>query len=83
MLSYVDAEDVDKFVGYIAQTFNLAFFFDYEMYNPMDRFGELMVKNFQLRGCPLIGIGKYPKLEDQKIRYDTAGFKNTEVYNML
>jgi hypothetical protein len=53
------------------------------MYNPLDRFGELMVKNFQLRGCPLIGIGKYIKLEDQRIRYDTAGFKNTEVLNML
>jgi len=53
------------------------------MYNPNDRFGQLMVKNFQQRGCPLIGIYKYPNIGDQHIRYTKANFKSTEVYTML
>jgi hypothetical protein len=69
-------------VAYIAKKFDLAFFFDYEMYNPNDRFGQLMVKNFAVRGCPLIGIYKYPELSSQKDRYVNAGFKRTEVFTM-
>jgi hypothetical protein len=69
-------------MAYINKEFNLCFIFDYEMYNPNDRFGQMMVKNFSVRGCPLIGIGKYPQLEDQKKRYETAGFKRTEVHTM-
>jgi hypothetical protein len=74
---------VDEFVDYINKKFNLAFLFDYEMYNPNDRFGQLMVKNFDLRGCPLIGMHKYPDLGNQHERYTKAGFKHTEVYTML
>ncbi len=77
VLSYIDAERVDEFVDYINKKFNLAFLFDYEMYNPNDRFGQLMVKNFDLRGCPLIGIHKYPDLGSQHERYTKAGFKHT------
>lgn len=69
-------------MGYINKHFNLAFLFDYEMYNPHDRFGQMMVKNFAARGCPLIGINKYPLLENQRERYDKAGFQRTEVYTM-
>lgn len=47
-------------MAFINQNFNLAFVFDYEMYNPHDRFGQMMVKNFDVRGCPLVGIYKYP-----------------------
>lgn len=82
MLSYIDADRVDEFMAYLHNKFNLAFVFDYEMYNPHDRFGQLMVKNFDLRGCPLIGIHKYPNLNNQHERYKNAGFKNTEVYTM-
>lgn len=82
VLSYIDADRVDDFVAYIGKSFDLAFLFDYEMYNPNDRFGQLMVKNFDARGCPLIGIRKYPDLKDQHVRYSQAGFKRTEVFTM-
>lgn len=75
VLSYIEADKVDQLVVEIGKTFDLAFFFDYEMYNPHDRFGQLMVKNFELRGCPLIGMHKYPDLADQHIRYTRAGFQ--------
>jgi tRNA wybutosine-synthesizing protein 4 len=83
VLSYIDADRVDDFVSYLNKKFNLAFLFDYEMYNPNDRFGQLMVKNFELRGCPLVGIQKYPDLANQQERYTKAGFKHTEVFTML
>ena len=60
VLSYINSDKVDELIGFINKTFNLAFVFDYEMYNPNDRFGQMMVKNFDKRGCPLIGIYKYP-----------------------
>ena len=52
------------------------------MYNPIDRFGQMMVKNFASKGCPLIGIHKYPHLNDQETRFTNAGFKKTEVFTM-
>jgi len=82
VLSYIDAEKVDALMSYINKVFNLAFMFDYEMYNPNDRFGQMMVKNFEMRGCPLLGIHKYPLLEDQTQRYIKSSFKRTEVFTM-
>ena len=53
------------------------------MFNPLDRFGEMMLKNFGERGIPLVGMEKYPHLEDQLTRFTSTGFKNIEVYTML
>ena len=39
------------------------------MYDPNDRFGQMMVKNFSRMGCPLAGIYKYPNLKDQNKRF--------------
>jgi len=82
VLSYINADQVDDLMGFINQNFNLAFVFDYEMYNPSDRFGQMMVKNFDQRGCPLVGIYKYQEIRHQHERYSKNGFKNTEVYTM-
>jgi O-methyltransferase involved in polyketide biosynthesis len=69
VLSYIDADKVDELLKYIRTEFKLAYLFDYEMYDPNDRFGQMMVKNFNLMGCPLVGIYKYPNLKDQKARF--------------
>lgn len=83
VLSYIDADKVDELLQHVRKSFALAFVFDYEMYNPHDRFGQMMVKNFKERNCPLVGMEKYPLFEDQKKRYESAGFKSTEVLTML
>lgn len=82
VLSYINSDKVDELIAFINKTFNLAFIFDYEMYNPNDRFGQMMVKNFNQRGCPLIGIYKYPEMQNQPERYTKNGFKRTEVFTM-
>jgi hypothetical protein len=47
------------------------------MYDPNDRFGQMMVKNFTSMGCPLVGIYKYPNLKDQFTRFEECGWKST------
>ena len=47
------------------------------MYDPNDRFGQMMVKNFNSMGCPLVGIYKYPNLKDQVSRFENCGWKET------
>lgn len=49
------------------------------MYNPLDRFGKMMVQNFDARGCHLAGVHKYPSLLDQRTRFESAGFKGDDV----
>lgn len=46
VLSYINADKVDNLIETIGRSFDLCFVFDYEMYNPNDRFGQMMVKNF-------------------------------------
>lgn len=49
------------------------------MFNPLDRFGKMMIQNFDARGCSLTGIHKYPLLQDQRHRFEKAGFEGTNV----
>lgn len=69
VLSYIDADRVDELLKFINKEFSFAYFFDYEMYDPNDRFGQMMVRNFNMMGCPLVGIYKYPNLKDQSMRF--------------
>jgi len=57
-------------LNFIKKEFSFAYLFDYEMYDPNDRFGQMMVKNFTSMGCPLVGIYKYPNLKDQFTRFE-------------
>lgn len=81
-MSYIDADKVDGLLNYIRKNFRLAFVFDYEMYQPNDRFGQMMVKNFHRMGCDLVGIYKYPEIKDQTTRFETCGFKATYCQTM-
>lgn len=38
-----------------------------------------MIQNFDARGCHLVGILKYPLLEDQRHRFEKAGFEGHNV----
>lgn len=75
VLSYIEPEPVDQLIKFIHDKFRLCWIFDYEMYNPLDRFGKMMVQNFDSRGCHLAGVHKYPNLLDQRTRFESAGFK--------
>ena len=46
VLSYIEPGPVDNLLKYIHDTYRLCWVFDYEMYNPNDRFGKMMARNF-------------------------------------
>lgn len=48
---------------------------DYEMYNPTDGFGKVMIKNFSKRGIPLSSIDFFYSLERIKENYLDLGFE--------
>jgi len=43
-------------------------FINYEIINPNDKFGQMMVENLENRGCQLLGIHECPSIESQKER---------------
>ena len=47
VLSYIQSQPVDDLLKFIHDSFRLNWVFDYEMFNPNDRFGKMMVKNFE------------------------------------
>ncbi|KAF8820908.1 leucine carboxyl methyltransferase [Cardiosporidium cionae] len=51
-------------------------FIVYEQTNPTDPFGRTMVENLEARGCPLLGLHKYPTITSQIERYKQLGWKN-------
>ncbi|EER01021.1 leucine carboxyl methyltransferase, putative, partial [Perkinsus marinus ATCC 50983] len=55
----------------------------YEQCNPDDPFGRVMMENLKGRGCPLIGLGKYPTVQSQCERYESLGFPYCIVKDML
>lgn len=52
------------------------------MFNGNDQFGRMMVKNFEYRGCPLIGIEGFSSMDDHKKRLLEVGFKDVEIEDM-
>ncbi|EWS72250.1 leucine carboxyl methyltransferase (macronuclear) [Tetrahymena thermophila SB210] len=83
VMTYIESKFSDELLKSIASTFDLAYFSSYEMFNPNDPFGKMMVKNFDRKGCPLVGIHDYPTIESQHERLTKLGFNTNEVYHML
>lgn len=48
VLTYIDVESSSKFIGSLCKWFSDLSFLNYEMFNPNDQFGKMMVKNFQV-----------------------------------
>ena len=79
---YIEPESINNLFQFITGTFPQTFFMDYEMFNPNDRFGEMMVRNFKLRGIDLKGIHDYPDLKSIEKRYRDCGYGDVEIYDM-
>lgn len=51
--------------------------------NLHDPFGETMARNIASRGCPLLGLSKYPTIGSLKDRFRGAGFGNVRAETMM
>jgi len=47
-LAYIDGKTTDKLIDVLGKNFKILFLLDYEMFNPNDNFGKMMVKNFEV-----------------------------------
>ena len=63
-MAYITPTEIDALLKFLIEKFENFQFMDYEMFNGQDRFGKMMVKNFQERGCPLKVIFVSEKIGD-------------------
>ena len=49
VLTYIDANKVDNIIKYFNEKFENVIFVTYEMFNPYDGFGKMMVRNFEVK----------------------------------
>ena len=68
VLTYIDHEKVDKILGFVSKLKQCHFFL-YEQVNPLDRFGKIMTRHFEVKAkSPLLNVGRYPLKRDQERR---------------
>lgn len=48
VLAYIEGKFSNQLIEMFANKFPFLYFFDYEMFNPNDNFGKMMMKNFQV-----------------------------------
>jgi len=82
VLAYIDRESIEFLLAYFRNHFKNIIFVDYEMFNPNDGFGKMMVDNFKSRGVPLYGINFFNSLQDIKTHYTQIGFENLQIFDM-
>lgn len=82
VLVYLPNEKSAALFSALAAKFNAAIFVNYEMINPHDRFGQVMVRNLEARGCPLLGLKDCPTLETQRKRFTDNGWQLSEAIDM-
>ncbi|CAD8080398.1 unnamed protein product [Paramecium primaurelia] len=81
VLTYINSESTNRLLDGLTKWFPHLTFLNYEMFNPNDQFGKMMVQNFEYRGCPLVGIDAFPSLQAHKDRLNTW-FNYVEIYDM-
>eukprot|EP00050_Salpingoeca_kvevrii_P008590 m.303806 g.303806 ORF g.303806 m.303806 type:complete len:303 (+) comp16234_c0_seq1:22-930(+) len=81
VLIYMPPETAASLLQWTA-TFPCAFYVNYEMVNPHDAFGQVMLRNLQSRGCALLGLAACPTVDAQIQRYLAAGWQQASAADM-
>lgn len=68
VLVYIDPSATSCLLKYLANTFSISIFINYEQVNMQDNFGHVMLSNLRSRGCLLAGIESCISLDSQKER---------------
>ena len=69
VLAYLEKNTVPLLLENLKNYFTNFAIIDYEMYNPTDGFGKVMIRNFKNRGIPLSSIDFFYSLENIKENY--------------
>jgi len=81
VLVYMEPTFSSPLLEWIASAFHESAIIMYEQFNPVDPFGQQMMQNLMVRGCPLKGI--MGTLQDQKERLLSLGWDFAESKDML
>lgn len=80
-MAYIEPQHIQALVQFLAASFPLLAMLDYDMVNPHDPFGKMMMQNFKLRGIPLKGMDFFSSLAGIKNHYEQLGFA-VEIHSM-
>ncbi|OWF54825.1 leucine carboxyl methyltransferase 1-like [Mizuhopecten yessoensis] len=82
VLVYVDTESTNKVLKWIADSFPVALFLNYEQVNMTDRFGQVMIDNLKTRDCVLMGVEACTSMDSQKHRFTSQGWQGADGMDM-
>ncbi|KYQ99815.1 leucine carboxyl methyltransferase [Tieghemostelium lacteum] len=82
VLIYIPTECGNNTIHWASSKFTESLFITYEQIKPSDEFGQMMLKNIEIKGCPLLSIQSFPEIKDQKKRYLDKGWNRVDVLDM-
>ncbi|EGC37241.1 hypothetical protein DICPUDRAFT_54123 [Dictyostelium purpureum] len=82
VLVYIPTNCGNQVIEWASKNFTESGFITYEQIKPYDEFGKMMIKNIEMKGCPLLSIESFPEIEDQRKRYNNLGWNKTEILDM-
>ena len=81
VLIYMEQMHSKRLLNLLSEMFETSVMLIYEQINPTDAFGQQMMINLRLRGCPLLGI--LADLEAQTKRMKDCGWIDVQARDML
>ncbi|XP_077979377.1 leucine carboxyl methyltransferase 1-like [Glandiceps talaboti] len=83
VLVYLSTDKSSGLLKMIAESFNTAFFINYEQVNMIDKFGQVMLENLRGRHCELLGVEACTSIDTQKARFTSVGWEGAEAMDMM
>eukprot|EP00826_Nyctotherus_ovalis_P040487 TRINITY_DN39_c0_g4_i1.p1 TRINITY_DN39_c0_g4~~TRINITY_DN39_c0_g4_i1.p1 ORF type:complete len:293 (+),score=80.22 TRINITY_DN39_c0_g4_i1:128-1006(+) len=83
VLVYMEPQQSRDLVKFCGKFFKTAAILNYEMINPHDALGKVMIENVESRGCKLLGLREIDSLEKENQRFIEAGFTKVQGVTML
>ncbi|XP_065575869.1 leucine carboxyl methyltransferase 1-like [Artemia franciscana] len=82
VLVYLKPAESLPLLKFLAGMFETCIFLNYEQINMGDRFGQIMLENLEVRGCPLAGVEVCMTKETHERRFEEAGWDKANVWTM-
>jgi len=83
VLVYMEPKHSRALVNFCGSYFENVAILNYEMINPHDALGKVMVENVKARGCKLLGLQEIDTIEEEEKRFTNAGFTKVKGITML
>lgn len=82
VLVYINVNESDTLLTWIAEHFKNCLFINYEQVNMGDQFGVIMTDNLRARNCDLMGADACIDLDTQMDRFTRTGWHNAKGWDM-